>query len=68
MPFTIETEPEEDGRWLAEGLELPGVLAYGRTRQEAVERAQVLCLRVGADRIEHGESVPEVDAVFAVAP
>jgi predicted RNase H-like HicB family nuclease len=68
MPFTIETEPEDDGRWLAEVPELPGVLAYGRTRQEAVERAQVLCLRVIADRIEHGEPVPEVDTVFAVAP
>jgi predicted RNase H-like HicB family nuclease len=68
MPFTIETEPEEDGRWLAEVLELPGVLTYGQTRQEAVERAQVLCLRVAADRIEHGEPVPEADAVFAVSP
>lgn len=68
MPFTIETEPEDDGRWLAEVMELPGVMAYGRTRQEAVERAQVLCLRVVADRIEHGEPVPEVGAVFAVAP
>ena len=68
MPFTIETEPEDDGRWLAEVIEVPGVMAYGRTRQEAVERAQVLCLRVVADRIEHGEPVPEVDTVFAVAP
>ncbi len=68
MPFTIETEREDDGRWLAEVMDLPGVLAYGQTRQEAVERAQVLCLRVVADRIEHGEAVPEVSGVFAVAP
>jgi predicted RNase H-like HicB family nuclease len=59
MPFTIETEAEDDGRWLAEVIELPGVMAYGQTRQAAVERAQVLCLRVVADRIEHGELGPE---------
>lgn len=68
MSLTIQTEPEEDGRWLAEIPEFPGVMAYGTTRQEAVERAQVLCLRVIADRIEHGEPVPELDSVFAVAP
>ena len=55
MPYTIETEQEEDGRWIAEVTELPGVLAYGQTRQEAVERSQVLALRVLADRLEHGE-------------
>lgn len=55
MKFTIEVEQEEDGRWLAEVLELPGVLAYGSTQQEAESRAQALGLRVIADRIEHGE-------------
>jgi predicted RNase H-like HicB family nuclease len=58
MNLTIEVEQEEDGRWLAEVPELSGVLAYGRTRREAVARAQALCLRVLANRIEHGESVP----------
>ena len=68
MPFTIEIEIEEDGRWLAEVLALPGVMCYGSTRTEAVERVEALALRVLADRLEHGEPVPEMDAVFAVAP
>jgi len=54
MPFTIELEQEDDGRWLAEVLELPGVLAYGQSRQEARERVQVLTLRVLAERLENG--------------
>jgi len=56
--FTIEYEQEEDGRWLAEILELPGVLAYGHTREDAMAKAQALGLRVLADRIEHGEEAP----------
>lgn len=66
MKLTIETEQEEDGRWLAEVTDLPGVMAYGQTREEAVARAQVLTLRVLADRIEHGEPVPEVAEHFLV--
>ena len=66
MPFTIEVEREDDGRWLTEIAELPGVLAYGQTREEAIARAQVLALRVLADRLEHGESVPAMSDVFAV--
>jgi predicted RNase H-like HicB family nuclease len=68
MPLTIEVELEEDGRWLAEVPDLPGVLTYGKTRQEAVERAQVLTLRVLADRLDHGEPVPQMSSVFAVTP
>jgi predicted RNase H-like HicB family nuclease len=64
--LTIEVEREEDGRWIAEVPDLPGVLAYGQTRQEAIERAQALALRVMADRLEHGESVPGIAHVFAV--
>jgi predicted RNase H-like HicB family nuclease len=64
--LTVEVEPEEDGRWLAEVPDLPGVLAYGRTRPEAIVRAQALCLRVLADRLEHGEDVPEMGGVFSV--
>jgi predicted RNase H-like HicB family nuclease len=60
MPLTLEVEQEEDGRWLAEVPDLPGVLGYGQTRQEAIERAQSLALRVLADRIDHGESVPQM--------
>ncbi len=64
----IEVERETDGRWLAEIADLPGVLAYGDTREEAIERAKALSLRVLADRLEHGEEVPEVGDVFAVVP
>ncbi|HVC98591.1 MAG TPA: type II toxin-antitoxin system HicB family antitoxin [Pirellulales bacterium] len=52
MALTIEIEQETDGRWLAEVPELAGVLSYGQSRQEAVERVQALALRVVADRIE----------------
>jgi predicted RNase H-like HicB family nuclease len=68
VPLTIEVEQEEDGRWLAEVPELPGVLSYGPTRREAIERVQVLALRVLADRLDHGESVPQMSGVFAVTP
>ena len=68
MPLTIEVERELDGRWIAEATELPGVLTYGKTREEAVERVQALALRVVADRLEHGESIPDLDHLFAVAP
>ena len=56
MDFNIECEREEDGRWLAEVPQLPGVLAYGTTADEAMAKAEVLALRVLAERLEHGES------------
>ena len=68
MPLTVEVEQEDDRRWLAEVPELPGVLAYGQSRDEAVSRVQALALRVLADRIDHGEPVPQVGGVFAVTP
>ena len=68
MPLTIETEQEEGGRWIAEVLDLPGVLTYGQTRQEAIDRAQALALRVLADRLEHGGAVPPLNQIFVVAP
>lgn len=55
MNFTIEFEREEDGRWLAEVIDLPGAMAYGATREEAAAQVQALALRVIADRLEHGE-------------
>jgi predicted RNase H-like HicB family nuclease len=58
MNFTIEQEQESDGRWLAEVIELPGVMAYGATSTEAVSKAEVLALRVIAERLEHNESRP----------
>ena len=64
----VEVEREDDGRWIAEVAELPGVLAYGQSREEAVERAKALSLRVMADRLEHGEAIPEMGNVFAVQP
>jgi predicted RNase H-like HicB family nuclease len=64
--FTVEIDREEDGRWIGEVTDLPGVLAYGSTRDEAVARTKALAFRVLADRIEHGEDVPEIKGVFAV--
>jgi predicted RNase H-like HicB family nuclease len=65
MNLTVELERESDGRWIAEVLELPGVLAYGATREQAIGAAQALAFRVLADRIEHGEASP--DSVARVA-
>ena len=60
LTFTIETEQEEDGRWIAEVMEIPGALVYGATTDEAVAQAQALALRVVAERLEHGEADPEL--------
>jgi predicted RNase H-like HicB family nuclease len=65
--FVVEIECEEDGRWIAEIVALPGVMAYGVTRDGALARAEVLALRVLADRLEHGEPIPEVTNLFESA-
>lgn len=65
--FTIEVERESDGRWIAEVTDLPGVMAYGESRLHAIAQVRVLALRVLADRLDHGEDIPQVDAVFSVA-
>ncbi len=62
----IEIEKEDDGRWIAEVSDLPGVLAYGKTREDAIAKVEALALRVIADRIDHGETIPELDELFAV--
>lgn len=62
----IEVEQEADGRWIAEIPDLSGVMAYGASREEAVRKAKALALRVLADRLEHGEQIPELLNVFAV--
>jgi predicted RNase H-like HicB family nuclease len=62
----IEIEREDDGRWLAEVPDLPGVIAYGPDRSAAIANVKALALRVLADRIEHGEEVPALREVFAV--
>jgi predicted RNase H-like HicB family nuclease len=68
VTFSIEIEQEADGRWMAEVPELPGTLAYGVTKADAVARIQALALRVLAERLEHGEAVPELLTVsFAAA-
>ncbi len=67
MHFTIEIEQEKDGRWLTEVLELPGVMAYGETQEDAIVKVQTLALRVLADRLEHGEAIPEISTVFSLA-
>lgn len=54
----LEVEPEEDGHWLTEIPDFPGVMVYGATREEAVARVKVLALRVLADRLEHGKTTP----------
>jgi len=64
--FIVEVEREEDGRWIGEVVDLPGVLAYGASHDEAVARTKALAFRVLADRIEHGEEIPEIQGVFAV--
>ncbi len=62
----VEIEREDDGRWVAEIPELSGVMAYGTTQKDAIIRAEALALRVIADRIDHGETIPELDRLFAV--
>jgi predicted RNase H-like HicB family nuclease len=62
----IEIDREEDGRWIAEVPDLSGVMAYGQSREQAIFRAEALALRVIADRLDHGESIPELDELFAL--
>ena len=64
ITFKVEIEREDDGRWLAEVVELPGVLAYGDTQEAAVARVEALALRVIAERLEHGEAGPELLSIF----
>lgn len=61
--YKVETELETDGRWIAEVLDLPGVMAYGSTEKEAVASAQALALRVLADRIEEKKEPAETVTV-----
>lgn len=53
--LSIELDREEDGRWIAEAVELPGVMSYGATREEAISNTEKLAMEVIADRIRHGE-------------
>jgi predicted RNase H-like HicB family nuclease len=67
MCLTVNLDREDDGRWIAEVSELPGVMVYGQTQADAVARVKALSLHVLADRIEQGEPVPEVDELFSVS-
>jgi predicted RNase H-like HicB family nuclease len=68
MQFTVETEQEVDGRWIAEVSEIPGAMKYGRTRNEAIAHAEALALRVLAERLENGEQLAEpIHISFAAA-
>jgi predicted RNase H-like HicB family nuclease len=64
--MNIEIEHEEDDRWIAEVPDLPGVMVYGQSKEEAVSKVKALALRVMADRLEHGEEIPEPRGAFAV--
>jgi predicted RNase H-like HicB family nuclease len=66
MKFNVEIEREDDGRWIAQVVDLPGAMAYGHTRDEAVARAEALALRILADRLDNGESLPTLENVFSV--
>lgn len=59
MNLAIELEQEDDGRWIAEIDELDGVVVYGDTKEEAIRNVKTLALRVIADRLENGESLPQ---------
>ena len=68
MQLTIETEREDDGRWIAEVVELAGVMAYGESREDAMRRAKALALRVVAERMEQGEPSARATTIrFAAA-
>lgn len=67
MNFTIEVEQEADGRWIAEIAQIPGAMAYGKTRNEAVAHVEALALRVLAERLDQGETTPEVEHLFSLA-
>ncbi len=63
MHLNVETEREDDGRWIAEVPDLAGVLAYGESRDQAVARAEALALRVLADKLENEEAGPDLVSV-----
>lgn len=67
VKFRVELEQESDGRWIAEVMELPGVMTYGKSRQQALAAAEALALRVIADRLEHGETSPDEMHVSFIA-
>jgi predicted RNase H-like HicB family nuclease len=68
MEYVIEVDKEEDGRWLAEVMELPGVMVYGQTKEQAIMKAQQLALHVIADQLEDEQSINRFSSIhFAYA-
>ena len=67
MDFILDIEQEEDGRWIAEITDLPGVMAYGTTPAQASARAKALALRVLAERMEEEESLPGINSIVFTA-
>lgn len=67
MNFTLETEQETDGRWIAEVPELSGTLVYAATREEAIAKAKALALHILGDQLEHGETAADLDSISFVA-
>ena len=66
MKYNIKFEREDDRRWIAEIVDLPGVLAYGKTKKEATAKVEALALRVVAEKVEHGEITPNFAISFNV--
>ena len=66
-PMAIQIDREDDGRWIAEIMDVPGAMAYGDSRDEAAAHARALALRAIADRLDHGEDVPDIAPLFAIA-
>lgn len=68
MGLSIQLDREEDGRWIAEVPDLPGVMVYGDSQDDAIAKVKALSLRVLADRIERGETMTETDHLLSVTP
>ena len=66
LNIRIESEQEDDGRWIAEIPEIPGVMVYGDSRDDAVSKVKALALRALADRLENGEPIPQTADFFSV--
>ncbi len=67
MDLSLHVEIEDDGRWIGEVPELPGVLAYGETRDAAIRAVSALAFRVLADRLEHGEGPADLPVRLTLA-
>lgn len=65
--FRIEFERESDGRWIVEIPKLPGVMAYGETKREALQRVYAIALRTIADKVEEGKSFTPISRIFTYA-